>query len=166
MTRTSLAEALEFLPQAILTSLQQENNPEGLLKDVETIVMGRDRASIADIPLVWIIEDNVEPIKHSIGANNIEFINARYEFYAINQDPDDVEESNKISRELAVRIGMTIEKQCKKQLYNNERFFDNIKFQGLYNVPNDIEGSSKTVTQSCIVYNFMIRRNRLYCGNI
>lgn len=162
--RTSLAEALDFLPKAILAALQSENIEGGLLEDVETFVVGEDRVKIADIPIVWIIENSVVKTDKSIGSNNTEFLTARYSFFAINQDPDDVEESRRISRDLAVRVGLAIEKQCKNQLLNDERFFDLIDFEELFAISDEINGSSKTVTQSCIVYNFMIRRRRLYCG--
>lgn len=167
MKRPSFVKALSRIQPAILEILEKEHTKEGLLHDVDEIYLGDKQLQGVDYPAIWIVEDRV--FLESIGVGNqSEMYVARYNFFAIDYDSEDPTEGQMKSRNLALRIGKTLEKGWRLTNIDNDnpsrgKLFDNMKFQELLVTGEDPNGASNSINMSVIVYDFKLRAIR-FCG--
>ncbi len=162
--RPTFGKALTRIPSAILEMLEKERSTGGLLEDVVEVYMGDKQLHGADYPSIWVVENGV--YRESVGVGNqSEMYVARYEFYAIDYDSEDPVLGQRQSRDLALRIGKTLQKYWRLTLLDNDsastgRLFDNMNLQSLTTTGEDPQGAANSVSMSMIVYDFKFRAKR------
>lgn len=162
--RPGFVKALERIQPAIHEMIEKEHTTDGLLSDVDEIYLGDKQLQGVDYPAIWIVENNVFLESTGVG-NQSEMYVARYQFFAIDYDSEDPVLGQKKSRNLALRIGKTIQDHWRLTYVDNEkpsegRLFDNVKFNQLLTTGEDASGASNSVSMSCIVYDFKLRVKR------
>lgn len=162
-TRPGFVKALSRIQPAIKEILEKETGTGGLLENINDIYIGSKQLQGVDYPAIWVVEDRV--FLESVGVGNqSEMYDARYNFFAIDYDSEDPERGQIKSRELALKIGKTLENHWRMVTVDGEvgstRLFDNLKFNTLLSTGQDPDGAANSVSMSVIVYDFKLRTKR------
>lgn len=161
--RPGFVKALSRIQPAILEILNKETGTGGLLENVNEIYLGDKQLSGVDYPAIWVVEDRIFLESTGVG-NQSEMYVARYDFCAIDYDTDDPVAGQQKSRELALKIGKTLENHWRLTTIdgteNTTRLFDTLKFNTLMSTGEDPNGAANSISMSVIVYDFKLRTKR------
>lgn len=160
----NMTEKITQIQTAIKTILSNEMGTDGLLNDVEEVYTSRKiNANELDYPCIWVIDNNIEAKESGLGPRSIETDACTVGFFCLDYDDTDPEESNLLSRNLALRVVDTLEKYCLITDDDGEKVFDYVKFLNLEPVDFPIS-SANTITQYGVTFEFGFRRQRSFCN--
>ncbi|MBQ6629151.1 MAG: hypothetical protein IJH65_10105 [Methanobrevibacter sp.] len=161
----------EIVTRTIKHYLTVENNENGLLEDVQTIIKSITTDMAIDTPCVWINKQGTYPY----GKNNLSHTQqlvSTYEFVCIDYD-DDREIAQDKSENLAARVVTCILKNLNVERENPKdplRVFSRVDLQGILigTVPiiNKMDGTPASSVTLDFVYTIDWLKCRKYTTNI
>lgn len=165
--------ALNIIPgfevpgRTVKNYILSENKPDGLLSDVETIILSNKSEKAATTPCIWIVEHPAVPDdtkKSNLSKTN--FIRSTYEFVCVEYDPD-IDIAADKAKNLATRVGASILKnfnKLKSEPTDPDRVFQFIRFNQF--IPDgevQIKGKSDKVPAAAILFDFVYPISWLNC---
>ena len=163
----NIIEGFEAPARTIHNYIQSENNDEGLLSDVETILTGHKSKTPADPPAIWIVEHPaISADKKKANLSNVNILQSTFEFVCVEYDPD-VDIAASKAKNLATRVGATILKHfnhLKDKPGDPDRIFQSVHFNTL--IPDgevQISGKTESVPAAAILFDFKYPISWLKC---
>lgn len=171
MTGLSLQEGLAAPARAVTSYITTENTPDGLLKDVDTIISANASEQLPEPPGVWIVEGITVPDdNNSPNLSQTNYLKTPFEFICVTYDSDGIEETMAAAKNLATRVGASVLKnfnRVKALPKDPDRVFTTIRFKA-FNPAGEvnIEGKSESLAAASIVFDFVYPIKWLYCNRI
>lgn len=159
----NLVESVSEISEKIKECIKNEICENGLLSDVETFIPSYRMDEPMDIPAVWLFEHPTTEIVQKQGKLSSKiYLQTPFEFVCLVYE-DDLEEAERLGKDLASRVGSSIMKHGLK-LKNGERIIHNIVFKSLYPVGEvQIEGKTKKTPATSIVFEIRYYVDWLKC---
>lgn len=163
----NILTGLEAVPEIMHECILTENNPDGILHDVEQIITTDNNENGVNEPCIWINQHPtiVAPNSKTTLSNDITLLTP-FEFVCIEYDPDD-EISAKKGQNLASRVVLAISKnyqRIQKEQGYGERVIHDLQFYMFYPVGKvQILGKSEKVPATSVTLNVLHRIEWLKC---
>jgi len=126
--------------------------------DVQDIYSGINIDYQPEIPYLWIIEDKIIPYDDDTNYDE-DYFNLQVIICAVCYDSEDLEQSYKESKQLAIKAGNALEKQFRK---DSSSFFEQIDFSYFSGEGVIIEGADNNVHQSAIAFDCIFNKINIF----
>ena len=163
----NILTGLEAVPEIMHECILTENNPDGILHDVEQIITTDNNENGVNEPCIWINQHPtiVAPNSKTTLSGNITLLTP-FEFVCIVYDPDD-EISERKGQNLASRVVLAILKnylRIQKERGYGERVIHDLQFYMFYPSGDvQIQGKSEKVPATSVTLNVLHRIEWLNC---
>lgn len=171
MTGLQIEEGLAAPARAVTSYITTENTPDGLLKDVDTIISANASDQLPDPPGIWIVEGiTVNDDNNSPNLSQTNYLKTPFEFICVAYDSDGIEETMAAAKNLATRVGASVLKnfnRVKALPADPDRIFRTIRFNA-FNPAGEvqIESMAEAVAAASIVFDFIYPIQWMYCKRI